>query len=237
MSGYQEVQKLESVLNASLLIGIKRKRASRIKGRTGQRFGKLIVEGLAKIENNRTFWECRCDCGNIKTVMGNSLKSGLVKSCGCLKNKHGEASQWGRHKQTTEYRTWGALISRCYNKNHQDYKYYGGRGIRVCDRWRHNFSYFIQDMGRRPRGMSIDRINVNGDYELSNCRWATASTQCNNRRSNLFIEINGIKKTVSEWAKEVGVTRAAMAYRLKYWDMNQLLLHKTPSRMRDSQIR
>jgi hypothetical protein len=162
---------------------------------TGQRFGRLTVIGRA--ENTRrgiTRWRCICDCGTESIVQVGNLRTGHTASCGCQSSratiaarstKHGHAT---RGRKSTEYRTWGAMIERCYRPLYKDFQNYGGRGIKVCDRWRYGedgktgFECFYDDMGHRPGGLSLDRIEVNDDYRPGNCRWATASIQAQNRR-------------------------------------------------------
>lgn len=162
---------------------------------TGLRFGNLTVLVLDGKRKNRSFWRCRCDCGGEAVTTSYDLNSGRTRSCGCLvslaviqRNKasttHGE-----NNRTSAEYRAWCGMKRRCNNPKHPKYSIYGGRGIRVCDRWLHGdvgrsgFECFVADMGRRPPGKtSLDRFpNGDGNYEPENCRWADAVQQNNNR--------------------------------------------------------
>jgi hypothetical protein len=153
----------------------------------GQRFGRLTAIEAERIElsSGRKVmgWRCACDCGAKTLVHAVHLKAGRVGSCGCL-NKELTARRNRTHGRTgtREHRIWKAMIRRCYNKNVREYRFYGARGIAVCDRWRSSFENFYADVGRCPEGKSLDRINNDGNYEAGNCRWATPQQQARNRR-------------------------------------------------------
>lgn len=153
--------------------------------KTGLRFGRLVVvERRDNTQNNMARWLCRCDCGKQTVVISASLQHGHTQSCGCL-NRESLVTVNSTHKRsrTPIYRVWATMLQRCNNPKNANYKYYGGRNIKVCSRWL-IFENFLKDMGERPKGTSIDRINNNGNYEPGNCRWSNASKQMKNRRPN-----------------------------------------------------
>jgi len=128
---------------------------------------------------------------------------------------------------TSIYKTWIGLKARCYNKNDKDYKNYGGRGIKVCKRWKNSFENFYNDMGDKPKGMSIDRIDNNGNYEPSNCRWATIEQQNNNKRNNHLLTYNGKTQTITQWSREIKVPVSTLQCRLlRGWSKEKTLKYK-----------
>ena len=152
---------------------------------TGRGFGRLTVIGFDH-KVRRRYWSCKCVCGTVRPVREDHLLRGETQSCGCLitealKNRatHGHTTE---RRTSPEYGSWRDMIQRCTNPRRKDYPRYGGRGIRVCKRWLNSFTAFYADMGPRPEGRTLDRREVNGNYEPGNCRWATAHEQAQNKR-------------------------------------------------------
>ena len=188
-------------------------------------------------QRNGAYWLCKCVCGTIKEVHSATLRKNLSKSCGCMRailvargnRKHGATIDDSEYSYL--YVTWLGIINRCTNPKHISYKNYGAIGIKMCDRWRSSFINFCLDVGHKPTMKhTLDRYpNKKGNYEPSNCRWATWKEQHNNRTNNTIIEINGSSKTVAEWSLISGIRQGTINNRLKSgWDLKQAVF--TPSR-------
>ena len=177
---------------------------------TGHKFNRLTV--IKRVENDKcrnVQWLCKCVCGKEKVIKASHLRSDRTKSCGCLQKE--KAMQVGKQnikhghscvgKKSRIYEIWQSMIQRCNNPNNKTYKYYGGRGIKVCKKWL-KFEGFLQDMGKKPERLTIDRIDNNKGYCKENCRWITMKEQMRNRRTNKFITINGITKCLAEHCED-----------------------------------
>lgn len=186
---------------------------------TGQRFGRLTVLEFVPTKDCYSWWLCKCDCGNVITVAGNHLGNGHTQSCGCLNSDRIRERRYLHGKTGSRvYRVWKGIKARCYNSNSKNYNHYGGRGITVCDEWRNNFKAFYDwamSNGYDDK-LTIDRIDVNGNYAPYNCRWVDMTTQNRNKRDNTIIEYNGKKmclKDASELSGIPYITLVARYYR------------------------
>ena len=196
----------------------------------GQTFNRLTVLSYASTDKHGCHnWNCRCQCGKEVTVKSTRLRSGDTKSCGCIrgvaKTTHGHTWKGGA---TPEYDAWKSLRARCKNPKTRSYHLYGGRGITVCERWDNSFEAFLEDMGTKPSPEhSLDRINTNGNYEPSNCRWATNEEQRANKRkgAHVYATINGRRMPLYKWVKEFGLPKDLPYCRLRYgWTPEQAVL-------------
>ena len=186
---------------------------------TGLRFERLIaLECIKKREGKRlrTYWRCKCDCGNEIVTMAQGLACGGTKSCGCYnRDAHFKHGHTANRQSTLTFNSWGAMLERCYRPKASGFNRYGGRGIIVCDAWKNSFQNFLADMGERPPGKTLDRINSNGNYEPLNCRWATIAEQNSNKSNVVFVTHNGETKTSSEWARVFHVSQSTIIRRFK----------------------
>ena len=185
---------------------------------TGQTFGRVIVVGFAGTTERRSYWWCRCQCGEIGKYHHSKLLNGDQSQCrDCRYRRVAESRTTHQKSLSTEYSTWNSMHTRCTNPRNKSYADYGGRGISVCERWR-SFENFLADMGPRPsREHSIDRIDNNGNYCPENCRWSTRQEQCKNRRSTVFVFAFGETKTVTEWSMDgrCAVSRLCLGERIR----------------------
>lgn len=185
---------------------------------TGQRFGRLTVTGFyGRDSKGRRQWKCKCDCGTEKVVLANKLLTGRIKSCGCIR-KELSKERMTRHGMygTRLYNIWADMIQRCNNPKNISYKYYGGKGVTVCEEWK-DFPIFAKWAlaNGYNDNLSIDRKNSNGNYEPGNCRWETNFVQCNNKGNNRRIAYNGRTYTAAEIAKETGDNYFTIISRIK----------------------
>lgn len=199
----------------------------------GKSFGLLTAIAIVGKRDKCNVWRCVCVCGNETTATASQLTHGARRSCGCgkyasraprpdvaAKNranaKHGLCD-------TPTYRSWQQMRKRCQNPDDKDYHNYGERGITVCDKWQ-EFLGFIGDMGMRPKGYTLGRIDNDGNYEPGNCRWETPVQQGRNKRVNVLVSFNGKSQCVAEWAEEVGLERKTLEYRIRIgWDASRAL--------------
>lgn len=186
------------------------------KNYAGQVFGRLTVLSFIPTDGRHSTWLCKCECGNEKVVKVQSLVSGRTVSCGCYNKEvlhnqatHGEA---GNKTRTGTYSSWANMMMRCEWGGHPSYEVYGAKGIRVFERWR-QFENFKADMGERPIGMSIDRIDNAKGYEPGNCRWATRIEQALNTSRTIFVEFKGQRVPVFLLCGELGISKKAIRSR------------------------
>lgn len=198
--------------------------STRIINLIGRRYGRLVVtEYVDTTKRRKCRWLCKCDCAAIKIVQGSNLNSGHTQTCGCSW-REAKIKRNTTHGQshTPTYRTWAGVIKRCSNPRDKSWSNYGGRGIKVCERW-NKFENFLADMGERPAGHSIDRIDADGHYESSNCKWSTAKEQSRNRRDRKRYIYNGESLLLAEWSERTGISISSLWSRLKYMTLAEAL--------------
>lgn len=190
---------------------------------SGQKFGNwLVLEKGDLGPRGEIYWSCRCDCGVIRDCRASLLRSGQTTNCGCQRGTH-------RMTKTKTYKSWDSMRQRCNNPNSPDYSRYGGKGIKVCERWQASFENFLSDVGERPEGKSLDRIDNSRGYEPSNCRWATASEQQLNKASNWNFLYHGKTRSIVQLSNASGVPIKVLRWRLEhFWEINRAV--ETPLR-------
>lgn len=181
----------------------------------GNTYGRLeVIEEAGTVGKQLTFL-CKCSCGNTKVVKGNSLRTGNTKSCGCLQKETFSATITKHSKRySPEYNIYYNMVARCYNRDNSHYKNYGGRGITMCDTWRDSFEAFYKDMGERPKGMTIDRIDNDKGYSPDNCRWASTIEQGRNKSTNFNITYKGVTRCMAEWSQHLGINHGTLRNRI-----------------------
>lgn len=196
----------------------------------GKRFNRLIVieELSSRSKDGDKVYKCQCDCGNYVCVIGKSLRNGNTKSCGCLRNEKLKSRVTTHGKSNTKmYAVWCSMKARCYNNNDKYYKSYGERGVVVCGEWLNDFMNFYEwsmNNGYKDN-LTIDRIDVNGNYEPDNCRWVTMKEQNNNKRNNLYITYNGKTQTAKQWSDTLGIKSGTIRMRHhRGWSDKECLL-------------
>lgn len=194
---------------------------------TGQRFGRLTVIERTENKGKYVMWRCRCDCGKEITTRGYNLTSGGSQSCGCY-NKERSSAYHTKHGEsgTRLHLEWRKMKHRCSNSNNDRWEDYGGRGITVCPEWQNSYEAFRDwSLANGYRAdLTIDRIDVNGNYEPSNCRWITNQKQQNNRRDNHYITYKGETHTITEWARLYNIGENAFVHRIsRGWDIERAL--------------
>lgn len=188
----------------------------------GKKFGRWeVIERSVDYKNGEPQWLCVCDCGTKRIKRSSQLRASKYLSCGCYQKeviikrltKHGAAKDGD---VTPEYRSWKHMRTRCTNIEYDQYEDYGGRGIKVCDRWLHSFENFFTDMGKRPSLLhTLERKDNDGNYEPPNCYWGTKAEQSRNKRSNHYIEYNGERMVLRDWSYKIGVHETTILYHLK----------------------
>lgn len=183
----------------------------------GRKFNRLTVIEFVEIRNNHYYYLCKCDCGNYKIIEKGNLKASKIKSCGCLKKENDNLPKKHGKCKTKLYYVYRGILNRCYYKKDISYKNYGGRGITVCKEWQKDFINFYNwaiNNGYKD-GLTIDRIDINGNYEPSNCKWATRFEQANNKRNNHFVTYNQETHTLSEWSRILNCSLSKIKYFVK----------------------
>lgn len=194
----------------------------------GKRFGRWLVECICEDSGRVKFWRCVCDCGEKRRIVGGSLKNGTSKSCGCLqKELISERSRKHGLSDHPAYLSWLSMKARCENPSHIGFPLYGGRGIKVCERWQSLDTFWLDMRSTWEIGLSLDRIDVNGNYDPLNCRWATIAQQANNKRNTRIIDTPRGAMSIAQASREFGIKRGALDGRIARGVPQKHLFDKT----------
>lgn len=195
---------------------------------TGQRFGRWVVQNRTpQLKTAR--WVCKCDCGTVREVIGTDLRSGKSASCGCMWRDLVCRPESLVKRFPGERNSWAGMRQRCNYSGHIEFHRYGGRGIKVCDRWS-SFEAFLEDMGPRPEGHSLDRVDLDGDYTPENCRWSSSAEQSRNTSRNVRVEYQGRAFTLKELARHLGLSYFSLHgyYRRKRLSLEAAIAYAAP---------
>lgn len=199
---------------------------------TDRKFGCLTVIESYKTNRKGTFWQCLCNCGNTTVVNSSALKKGQKR---CRKCTSYVTNQIHGMSNTKVYHCWESMKSRCYRQKDKSYSRYGGRGIKICDRWLNSFENFLEDMGEPNKNETLDRIDNDGDYTPENCRWADSKTQSNNRRNTTKLTLGEVTHSLSKWSEITGIRADCIRSRLEDgWSIEEAL--KRPAKARNKRI-
>ena len=194
---------------------------------TGQRFGRFVVIKRDFTKGGMLYWSARCDCGAERIVVGGNLKRGISKSCGCY-HRDRTSKRFRTHglSGSSTFNIWKGMLARCYRRKSRSYKNYGGRGITVCERWK-KFENFLHDMGLRPDGLTLERINNNAGYFPENCKWATPAEQMSNTRIVRLLTHNGETLPTCAWSRKLGLSQGQLGWRLRAgWPIQRALTRR-----------
>lgn len=200
---------------------------------SGLRFGRLLVQAFYGQRARASYYTCRCDCGTVKIVSAADMKMGKIVSCGCfsreMSRKIGENNATHGKSKTATYKSWSSMRDRCLNPNDSNFSEYGGRGLKICDRWLASFENFYDDMGERPAELTIERRDNELGYSPENCYWGTRKQQQRNRRNNRLVTYNGMTMCVTAWDEHLGFPLNTVGQRLtRGWSVEKAIT--TPSK-------
>ena len=208
----------------------------RLKDLTGKRYGRIVVKSIFETNKKHIYWNCICDCGTEKIIRSDHLTRGIIVSCGCYQKEMVKkvCKQRAKHglSKCRLYKIWLDIKTRCYNKKSENYKYYGLKNILMCKEWKNDFYEFYKwaiENGYNENASygecTIDRIDVNGNYEPFNCRWVNLIEQANNKTTNHFIDFNGERKTIAQWSSIKGIPKSVLFNRINRlkWDIEKAL--------------